>query len=199
MINNRFALTRYAVLLSLVGALTPGAARAIASGTLLTNFVSASFQLPSGYPGTNYKGISQTSWILITDNPSLCMQSWKQATNIVGTPMALTGTPPMPEAFAQTDFVCFTVSFSNCGGYSGFSVAITDVMPENTVRGAAMPGSVFARGGYGSASALWALSLAGPWLSTDPVGQVGPLYLRWVLDHVGMHKTGYVRYCLTVL
>jgi len=31
------------------------------------------------------------------------------------------------------------------------------------------------------------------------MGQIGPLYMRWLLSRVGMNKTGFVRYCLTVL
>jgi hypothetical protein len=206
MIKHRFDFARFAVLFAVAGMMTPRAAHAIPGGTLLTNFVSASFQLPSGSPGLDVEAgknnlnlaNSQTAWVLITDSPQLCLKLWKQATTSVGLPLTAVGVPPLPEVFPQTDFVCFTISFSNCGGYSGFSVMITDVMPANTVRGAAIGGSGYIQGA-GTITPTWASTLAGPWLGTPPMGQVGPLYLRWLLSRVGMNKTGFVRYCLTVL
>jgi len=214
MIKTRFDLARFAALRTvpfaalfvLAGMLAPSCARALAGGTLLTNFATASFQLPSGSPGTSVdpgknnlnQANSQTAWVLVTDSPQLCLKLWKQATNSIGTPLTPVGIPPLPEVFPQTDFVCFTISFSNCGGYSGFAVMITDVMPPGTVRGAAIGGSGYVQGG-GSITPTWANAMAGPWYGLPPMGQIGPLYLRWILQKVGMNKTGFVRYCLTVL
>jgi hypothetical protein len=95
--------------------------------------------------------------------------------------------------------VCFEIGFSNCGGMSGFSVLITDAMPGNVVKAPPQPGSLWVSGGYGSVSSPWSTSLGGPWITDANTGQVGPLYLRWLLGKVGLHQTGYVRYCVTVL
>ena len=40
---------------------------------------------------------------------------------------------------------------------------------------------------------------AGPWFATANAGYTAPLYMRWILGRVGMHKTGYIRYCATII
>ena len=166
------------------------------SGALLTNFVSATFSLPSGSAGGGVKaGVDPmnvpnlfTRWICVTDQPQLCMSAGKNVE------------PPTQTAAEVGNMVCFTVSFSNCGNYSAFGVTITDVMPVNTMHTGVS--ALWVAGHYQSFGCIgWATSMAGPWYCAgEPVaGQVGPLYLRWVLARVGMHKSGYVRYCVTIL
>ena len=170
----------------------------VTSGMLLTNFAPATFALPSGGAGGAVPGginainvpNSQTAWVLVTDTPQLCMVLWKSGTTIDGT--TLTGSQ-------SGTLVCFTISFSNCGNYTGFNVNVTDTVPCNTVKsGVFIPGAVWVSGGT-SVDAYWATSLSGPWNTTTSAGQTCPLYLRWVLSKVGLHQTGYIRYCVTIL
>lgn len=172
---------------------------ALTSGQLLTNFASATFNLPSGGAatdtdaGTNIINIpnSQTAWVIATDSPQLCMKLWKQATDTSWNPIA--GQYPGTA-------VCFQISFSNCGGYSGFTVMVTDVLPANVVKGNAPAGSFWVSGGSGAINPpLSATSLAGPWFTYTNTGLTAPLYMRWILTRVGMHKTGYIRYCATII
>ena len=185
----------------LAGLLAGTEARAgILSGMLLTNFASATFALPSGAAGGEViQGVdcinvpnSGTAWVLVTDQPQLCLQLWKAVTDIRGAPLAANPVPGV-------DLVCFTISFSNCGAYSGFSVLLTDVMPANTVKsGVFILGGAWVDGNP-SITPRWATSLGGPWYGTSNTGQVGVLYLRWLLGSIGMHRSGYIRYCVTVL
>ncbi len=186
------------------------AVAALLPNACITNFASATFALPSGGSGNINNGVvspnygvkpgtdpynvpnSFTAAICASDQPSLCMSAWK------------TTEPPTATVAESGGLVCFTISFSNCGNYSGFSVMITDVMPGNTQRAddTAGPASkLWVAGGLQPlGNIVWATGLAGPWYDTDsPVGQVGPLYFRWGFDHIGMHKTGYVRYCVSIL
>jgi len=179
-----------------------GVARAaLLPNSCITNFASATFSLPSGAEGT---GGIKAGWdpfnvpnrftftICASDQPTLCMSASKT-------------TEPTSATIAESGgLACFTISFSNCGNYSGFSVTITDVMPGNTMRAddSAGPGSkLWVAGGTGMFGCIgWATDLDGPWYCTDsPAGQSGPLYLRWIFARVGMHKSGYVRYCVTIL
>jgi len=182
-------------------AMTSATAQALlTSGQLLTNFASATFNLPSRGQaldtdgGTNLFNIpnSQTAWVLITDSPQLCMKLWKK-------PMD-TNWNPITSQFPGGK-VCFQISFSNCGGYSGFSVMLTDVLPANVTMSTVGGGGAFwISGGYGTISSIWATSLGGPWISgVTNTGLTAPLYMRWILGHVGMGKSGYVRYCATVI
>lgn len=186
--------------LAVVAAAGPASAQLLAN-SCITNFASATFALPSGAAGAG--GVKAgydpfnvpnrfTFTICASDQPTLCMQAWK------------TAEPPAATVAEAGSLACFTISFSNCGNYSGFSVTITDVMPGNTMRAddAAGPGSkLWVAGGVGMYGCIgWATSMAGPWYCTDsPVGQEGPLYLRWIFGRIGMHKSGYVRYCVTIL
>lgn len=170
----------------------------VTSGLLLTSFASATYSYPSGLgatatsPGLDANGyaLSATSWGLVTDQPQLCMKSWKVPTDLAGAPLA---------GSYSGSAVVYTVGFSNCGSFSGFSVKITDILPGNVVRGASLPGEIWVKGGGSPVFVGWATSMAGPWLQTTPEGQVAPHYIRWILDRVGMHKTGYVRYVVTIL
>ena len=185
------------VVLALVAVLG-GRSEALTSGQLLTNFASATFNLPSGGPaldvdgGTNVINIpnSQTAWVIVTDSPQLCMKLWKTATDTAWNPI----TSQFPGGT-----VCFQISFSNCGGYSGFSVILTDVLPANVVKANAAGGTFWVSGGNGTISSIWATSLAGPWSNGTNTGLTAPLYMRWILGRVGMGKSGYVRYCATVI
>lgn len=172
----------------------------IFSGQLLTNFASATFSLPSGAEGGAVgAGIdainvpqSQTRWVLVTDSPQLCLQLWKQATDIQGAPLVA---DPIP----GTELVCFTLSFSNCGAYTGYSVLLTDVMPPNVVKsGVFILGGSWVSGGA-AITPRWATAMSGPWYGTSNAGQVGPRYLRWLLSQIGMGRSGYIRYCVTIL
>jgi hypothetical protein len=95
--------------------------------------------------------------------------------------------------------LCFEIGFSNCGSVTGFSVYITDVLPANVVKAGSLPGSLWVNGGYNSIVTPWATSLGGTWYTFSNTGLEAPLYMRWILGKVGLHKTGYVRYCVTVL
>jgi hypothetical protein len=197
---------RLVLAVAVAGVLFPGhgARAALTSGMLLTNFASATFSLPSGSAGTEVSGgknpmnipNSQTAWVLVTDLPQLCMKLWKQATNIQGAPLV------PAEAYGQTDLVCFTISFTNCTGLSAWTITVTDIMPGNTVKsGVFINAPVWTRGTGNTITPQWATDLTGPWYgpSVPNAGQLGPLYLRWLLQYVGMYKSGYIRYCLTIL
>ena len=175
---------------------------AVTSGMLLTNFTSATYALPSGSgvndtgPGVSIINIpnSASCWTLVTDAPQLCMKLWKTAiADGNGTPLR-----PPPSRYPG-DLLCFQIGFSNCGGFTGWSVLVTDVLPANVVKAQSLPGSLWVAGGYQSILTPWATSLAGPWYTYSNTGLVAPLYMRWLLGRVGMNKTGYVRYCVTVL
>jgi len=180
---------------------------AVSSGLLLTNFTSATYALPSGSGvETTDTGISclniangASAWVLVTDAPQLCMKLWKTAiSDASGTP----NPTPYPATLMGKypgDMVCFQIGFSNCGGFTGFSVTITDLLPYWVVKGQSLPGSVWVNGGYGSIGTPWASSLSGPWYLGTNMGQVAPLYMRWLLGKVGYGKTGYIRYCVTIL
>ena len=188
------------VVLGLLLAGTAGAS--VTSGMLLTNFTSATYALPSGSgvsdtgPGVSIINIpnSASCWTLVTDSPQMCMKLWKIA---IGDGNGTVLTPPASRY--PGDLLCFQIGFSNCGGFSGWSVHITDVLPANVVKTPSLAGSLWVAGGYQSILSPWATSLAGPWYTYSNTGLVAPLYMRWLLGKVGMNKTGYVRYCVTVL
>jgi hypothetical protein len=180
---------------------------AVSSGLLLTNFTSATYSLPSGsgVDGTD-TGVScinipngASAWVLVTDSPQLCLRLWKTAIQDGnGTPFA----GPYPVVIGGKmpgEMICFQIGFSNCGGFTGFSVTITDLLPTNVVKAQSLPGSFWVSGGYGSILTPWASSLAGPWAGGTNAGQMAPLYMRWLIGRVGMGKSGYVRYCVTIL
>lgn len=183
-----------------LGLLMAGRCWGLSSGTLLTNFVSASFALPGGTwvedteTGRNSINVPNgaTAWVLVTDTPQMCFRIWKYATDWSGNPL-------VPAQQYTGAAICFTIGFSNCGNYSAWAVAITDVMPGNMMR--ATLGMTFYAIGGGTAMTgnFWATSLAGPWNTSSPGGQVGPLYMRWIINRVGMHKTGAIKYCGTIL
>jgi len=178
-----------------------GAPATLSSGMLITNFVSATFASPSGEESSSISGIASdtcgphvaTTWVLVTDTPHLCMTGWKRPlSDGIGTPL-------VPAVRAPGDFLCYEIGFSNCGGFTGFSVTITDALPANVVKAQSLPGSFWVGGGYGSILTPWASSLGGPWVGGTNAGQQAPMYMRWIIGRVGMGKTGYVRYCVTVL
>ena len=183
----------------LVGGMA-SAASSLVAGAILTNFVSATYALPSGAGGfetvrqcTDIYNVTcvQSRWICVSDQPQLCMQAWKM-------------TEPVTQTVVESgNLVCFNIGFCNCGGYSGFNVTVTDAVPANTSMADAAAGpisKIWVNGGYTPLGGpTWANSLAGPWYTTDVTGQIGPLYMRWILTKVGMRKTGYIRYCVTIL
>ena len=184
-----------AALLVVAAQRTPAA---LTSGQLLTNFASATFNLPGGanvkgeeQPGTNNVNVpnSATAWVLITDQPQLCLTLRKDAISTTGAPMA---------SQYPGSVVCFQVSFSNCGGFSGFSVMITDTMPGNVTRAIPFAGSFWTVGAGATVQPTWSSSLGGPWYGNADAGQLSPHYMRWLINRVGMHKTGYIRYCVTI-
>jgi hypothetical protein len=180
-----------------------GATLTLQANALITNFVSATYALPSGAAGfgTNKTCFDifnvaciQSRWICVTDIPQLCMSAWK----LVNIP-----TPPTTNVVSG-QLVCFEIGFCNCGSYSGFSVTLTDAIPANTVKAddaAGPPSKLWINGGYGNLGGpMWATAQGGPWYVTDSsAGQIGPLYMRWIFGRVGMRKTGFVRYCVTIL
>lgn len=170
------------------------------AGTLLTNFASATYNLPgganvkgeeqAGYSPSNWPN-SATAWVIITDQPTLCLALRKSAIDC-------TSNATITSQFPGSS-VCFQISFSNCGNYSGYSVMVTDIMPANLTKQNGPPGAVWWQGpGPNSVTTTWATTLLGPWYSTGNAGQVGPMYMRWLLNRVGMHKTGYIRYQATI-
>ncbi len=171
----------------------------LSSGALLTNCASATYMLPGGaqvgqqyvIPGVSNINLPQTQCVQVevTDNPQLCMQLWKTAIDYSGA--LLTGTLPGAGA-------CFQISFSNCGADSAFSVTFTDVLPANVVKAAPQPGSIWVSGGTTYSFVGWATTLLGPWYTYTNTGKSAPLYMRWILGYVGMHKSGYIKYCVTV-
>jgi len=193
--NNRTGILGAVLAVAMVAG---GMAHAVAGSgwPILTNFVSASYALPSGAPGfETVKACRDTfnvpclpsRWICVSDQPQLCMQAWKN-------------TVPVTMTVAETgNMVCFNIGFCNCGSYSGFNVTITDMVPLNT-QWSDQPTMIWVNGGYiPLGGPNWANSLGGPWYNTVADGQAGPLYMRWVLTKVGMRKTGYIRYCVTIL
>jgi hypothetical protein len=169
---------------------------------LLTNFMTVTFALPSGTgvdhtdPGVSMINIpnAASAWVLVTDSPQMCIAGWKTfLSDGNGTPLSA------PAGRYPGDLLCFQIGFSNCGSFTGWSVHITDVLPANVVKAASQPGSMWVSGGYQTIQTPWATSLGGPWYTYSNTGLVAPLYMRWLLGRVGMHKTGYVRYCVTVL
>jgi len=187
----------------LAATLAPGAASAVvSSGLLITSFISATYSFSSGaLADTSDTGVScinipnsASSWVLVTDQPVLCMQGWKRAIGDgYGAPL------PPPGTRAPGDLLCFEIGFSNCGEFTGWAVLITDVLPANVVKAQSFPASLWVNGGYGSILTPWSTTLAGPWYTYSNTGLAAPLYMRWLLGRVGLHKTGYVRYCVTVL
>lgn len=172
----------------------------VSSGLLLTNFLSATYALPSGAGVDEYKtgiGIgsvpnSASAWVLAGTAPALCMASWKLVrADGSGAQFA----NPGPES---GDTLCFEIGFSNCGTVSGFAVTVTDALPANVTASQSVPGGVWVCGGGAAPFVGWASSLAGPWNTGSWEGQQAPAYLRWVLDRVGMHKSGFIRYCAVV-
>ena len=188
------------ILAATVVALFAGRAWGLSSGTLLTNFVSASYALPGGTwvedtdTGRNSINVPNgaSAWVLVTDTPQLAFRIWKYASDWSGNPL-------VPAQQYSGGAVCFTIGFSNSGNYSGWAVTITDVMPANMERSAG--GMSFYAVGAGTTLTgnYWATSLAGPWNTGSPAGVDGPLYMRWIINRVGMHKTGAIRYCGTIL
>ncbi|MEK7767999.1 MAG: hypothetical protein AAB368_17340 [bacterium] len=187
---------RFLLGLALAGALAwSGAAGAALVGyTLFTNYVSATYSLPSGVPGggtqPGFNPINvpngQTAWVYVTDQPQLCFMIMKTA--------------DVANA-ASGDKVCYTISYSNCGNYTVQSVTLTDVVPCNTIK-STLPALYWGQNSVPSAT--WATSLAGPWNTSSPNGlspcapPTPALYLRWIFSGVTMHKTGYIKYCVTV-
>lgn len=171
----------------------------LTSGQLMTNFASATYSLPSGAagqdsdPGVNglNVGNSASAWVIATDAPQLCLALFKYPSDPSGVPQVAGNYPG--------DYVCFTIGFSNCGAYTASAVTVTDLMPGNTIKGPTPPASFWFAGGSGGApTPSWATDMTGPWLSTTPNSQVGPIYLRWIVPRIGYHKTGYIRYCVTI-
>ncbi len=179
---------------------------------LLTNFASATFSVTNSnsststtwtYPGIDNLNVANTfsRWVCITDTPQMCMMAWKRTVSV-------TGVEPIPGGYAPSgDLLCFTISFSNCGNYSGFNVIITDIVPANTIvaPSSAGPPKIWVRGNYGMPGCLrgWSNDYWGPYDCSSTgagsaEGKVGPIYLRWQLAYVGMHKSGFIRYCVTV-
>ncbi len=180
------------------------AGAALTSGQLLTNFASATYNLPGGanvkgeeQPGINGANVpnSATAWVLITDSPQLCLAMRKDALD------------PTTGAVITSQYagsqVVFQISFSNCGGFSGFSVLVTDVLPTNVTKMGAMSLiAIWWAGGSGTVPNIptptWASTLLGPWYNVSNAGQVSPMYMRWLLNRVGMHKSGFVRYQVSI-
>jgi uncharacterized repeat protein (TIGR01451 family) len=173
--------------------LVPGSgALALEAGSILTNFTYGTFSLASGragggvVAGYNILNVpnSQSAWVLITDEPQLCLELWKKADDGAWNPQA---------TVVPGGTVCFTVSYRNCGNISVQGVTITDKMPANTVRNATpfkfslLP------------VPTWATGIGGPWNTTSMLGQEGPLYIRWFIDRLGVGQSGYINYCVDVL
>lgn len=183
-------------------ALPQSSPAAITSGLLLTNFASATYSFNSGEgTGDDGPGVSiscgcgsSTAYVLVTDSPQLCMQGSKRAlATWWGTPL------PPPGTVAPGDLLCYEIGFSNCGEMTGWSVMITDVLPANVEKAPGFPSSLWVGGGFQSVLVVWATTLNGPWYSYSNTGMSAPMYMRWLLGKVGMHKSGYIRYCVTVL
>jgi len=103
---------------------------------------------------------------------------------------------PVPEVACAGNIVQYRICFSNYTDYSAFSVTITTQAGSfaDRIKGPAVGGAIWASGGFGTAGSYWAASLSGPWNSTSPAGMGEPLYLRWILQKVGMHQSGYIVY-----
>lgn len=189
---------RWGLAVALVVAFAGNGRAVLTSGQLMTNFASATYSLPSGAagqdsdPGVNglNVGNSASAWVIATDSPQLCMSIFKYPSDNFGAPQVAGNYPG--------DFVCFTIGFSNCGGYTASNVTIVDVVPGNTVKAPAFPFASYVVGGSITLSSWWATDSAGPWQGTTPAGQIGPLYLRWIIGRIGYHKSGYLRYCVTI-
>ena len=108
---------------------------------------------------------------------------------------------PVPQNAKAGDVVEYRISFSNTTDCTGWSVVITTQGGSfsNRVKTVTPPGSLWVSGGFGAVLPQWANSLNGPWNATSDNGQTEPLYLRWILGRVGLHKSGFIRYQAQVL
>jgi len=106
---------------------------------------------------------------------------------------------PVPLNAKAGDIVEYRIGFSNTSDCTGFSVVITTQDGSFSNRAKAAPQYVWVDGGFGAITPLWAKDLGGPWNTTPGAGETEPLYLRWIVQRVGMHKTGFIRYQATVL
>ena len=169
-------------------------ALALTEGQLLENYSAGQFIMGGGATeyikkaGFDRYGFpnSFTAWVLVTDTPQLCLRVWKTASFTTA------------EVGSE---VCFTISFSNCGGYSGFNVTLIDYLPENVMFGFP-PLDQRWIDGPALGNIYWStVSADGPWiLATENIyGQIGPIYVKWRFSFLGIEKSGYQRYCVTIL
>ncbi len=122
-------------------------------------------------------------------------------TPICGTP-ELTKVSSQPGNVVHGDEIFYTISWSNGGIGTMIDLTITDTLPANLLYRAGSLQFWAQPDGAGSPilkSSAWAASLTGPWTDGEPAdGSYAPLFLRWVVNRVAPHFTGWIRYGTTV-
>ena len=196
-----------AILLAAGLMLPEGRAHALQQGTKLTNYVKGKFNLASGslieetIPGKSPLNIanSASAWVVVTDEPQLCFSLDKVAQK----------RPPLwtltPQA-SPGERLCFTVSFSNCGTQTVYTVNIRDRTPANVIMESPwLP--VFWVGQPNATVSIEWYEIGSDVPSNDPIaGQVGPIDLDmtfYITDPfapgITIGVSGYINYCVTVL
>jgi len=184
---------RAAATILLAGALlAAGRAGAwLETGTLLTNSASATFRYSSGAGGSVTYSVTMK---VLMANPSLYLS--KECTpTYVGSAGGL---------------VTYTVCFSNGGAGTAWNVTINDRLPNGSGvwwqgYGPGVCGNCFPKQEFG----FWVGGGSGKWASysfdsviwndgTPPVGQQGPLFLRWRVQSLGIGCSGAVAFVVSV-
>lgn len=109
---------------------------------------------------------------------------------------------PKPLVAKAGDLVEYRIAFSNTSDESAFSLLVTTSPGSflNRVRSALPTGAVWVSGTATPVQlVIWSNNLSGPWLNVSPAGQMEPHYARWILTTIGMRRSGYIRYCVTIL
>lgn len=173
---------------ALVGA---GEARAwLETGTLLTNTASATFAYRSGAGGSiTY---SATMKVLMA-NPAVLL--YKKSTPTVITTVG--------------GRVTYMLAFSNGGANTAFNVTINDTMPIGSSAwwqgytpsggGCGAEGVGFWVGGGAIMIPTFSQNGGASWTNgTPPIGQQGPVMLRWVVPMLGVGVSGVINYVVSL-
>lgn len=189
---------RFRAALAVLSLLTAGPALATTSdGTLITNIACATFR-DNGGAGKEISYCA-TSFVLVA-SPAVIMSK-------VASPTLMT----------SGGIVTFCISFSNTSAYaSAFSLVITDRIPDNmhyyqpiAPRADTGSGNWGIEGSWSSNGAaaytdakdyLGPPNGPGPWVTTDwpATATSAGYYLRWTVEGLGPHESGYICYTATV-
>ena len=164
-----------AVLLGALVSAGGGAWAFLDTGTLLTNAASAKYEAAGVAQSISY---SATGKILVA-NPAIFL--WKD-----NSPTCVTA--------SAGGTIQFIICFSNGGANTGFNITIKDRLPPSTV--------------FWSADWMWSTDTApiasysgggsGWTVGNPPGGQGQPLYLQWVVQTLGIGKSGCIAFTISI-